>query len=74
MYSTVIEDSKKMVGELERIAKQAMDLLECRIEAVLNEMGCTALCDLPEDEPITVDEFLSLTEQTCNEASELLAK
>ena len=62
------------MGELERLRKHAVDILDCRIEAVLEDMSLTPLCDLPEDEPVTVDTFLQLTEQSCNEASVTLTK
>ena len=62
------------MGDLELLTKQANDILECRIEAVLDEMGLTPLCDLPEDEAITIEDFLHLTEQTCSEAASTLAK
>ena len=69
-----IENIYKVMGELERINKQASDILDCRIEAVLEDMSLTPLCTLPEDDPITIDEFLHLTEQICDEASAALAK
>ena len=59
---------------LSLLSKQSQDLLSCRVEAVLEDMALTALCDLPEDDPVTVDEFLDLTIKTCNSASEILAK
>ena len=62
------------MGHLEMISKQAIDILDCRIEAVLEDMSTTALCDLPEDEPVTVQEFLVLTQETCKEASKQLSK
>ena len=59
---------------LERLSKQVQDILDCRIDAVLEDMSLTALCDLPEDEPITINEFLKKTEDTCHAASQQLAK
>ena len=64
----------KAIREMENLAKQAMDILECRIEAVLADMSLTPLCDLPEDDSITIEEFLKLTEVTCVDASKSLAK
>ncbi|XP_033111994.1 dynein heavy chain 5, axonemal-like [Anneissia japonica] len=58
---------------MKRLVKQVTDLLECRIDAVLKEMACTALCYLP-DEPITIQEFLAQTEQTCNESCKTLTR
>lgn len=37
------------------------DLVEFRIDAVLQEMSGSALCILPEDEPITCAEFVQTT-------------
>lgn len=37
------------------------DLLEMRIDAALQEMSGSALCVLPEDEPITCEDFVRNT-------------
>ena len=37
------------------------DLIEFRIDAVLEEMSSTPLCQLPQEEPLTCDEFLQMT-------------
>lgn len=37
------------------------DLVEYRIEAVLQEMSGSTLCILPEDEPVTSEEFVRTT-------------
>ena len=52
------------LGELELLMDRANDLVEFRINAVLHEMSTTQLCDLPEDEPWTVQYFLDRT-QVC---------
>lgn len=41
---------------------RAGDLVEFRIDAVLKEMAKTTLCELPEDEPWTVEQFLERTQ------------
>ncbi|XP_078614020.1 dynein axonemal heavy chain 5-like isoform X3 [Branchiostoma floridae x Branchiostoma japonicum] len=71
---TYIGNIYKALNNLELLTKQASDVLECRIESVLTEMSFTALCDLPEDEPVQVSHFLEVTEKTCNDASTFLAK
>ncbi|XP_078695417.1 dynein axonemal heavy chain 5-like [Branchiostoma floridae x Branchiostoma belcheri] len=71
---TYIGNIYKALHNLELLNKQASDVLECRIETVLTEMSFTALCDLPEDEPVHVSHFLEVTEKTCNDASTFLAK
>lgn len=37
------------------------DLVEFRIDAVLQEMSTATLCVLPEDEPVTCEEFVHTT-------------
>lgn len=37
------------------------DLIEFRIEAVLEEMSSVPLCQLPQEEPLTCEEFLQMT-------------
>ncbi len=59
---------------MDLIGKQAKDILECRIEAVLEEMSLTPLCDIPEEDAITVEEFQKMTEDCCNDASVSVAK
>lgn len=49
-------------------------MLDCRIEAALQDIELTRLCDLPEDEAVTVEEFVDVTERTCQEAAESLSK
>ena len=71
---SVLTDGYEKIFELERFNKQACDILECRIEANLDDMGLTALCELPEDDPILVEEFLQLTKKICLEAVEQLSK
>ena len=48
--------------ELELLMVRANELTEFRIDAVLREMASTPLCQLPQDEPWTVEEFLENTE------------
>jgi len=37
-------------------------------------MASTPLCDLPEEEPLAVDDFLANTQSTCDAASLTIAK
>ena len=41
---------------------RAGDLVEFRIDAVLKDMAKTCLCELPGDEPWTVEKFLDRTQ------------
>ena len=48
--------------------------MNCRIEAILEEIELTRLCDLPEDEAVCVEEFVDVTERTCQRAAESLSR
>ena len=61
------------MNELEKLSKTAKDILDCRIEAVLDDMSVTALCDLPDEEPVSAEKFLTLTTEVVETASEYLA-
>lgn len=47
--------------DLELLMDRVNDLVEFRIEAVLREMCGSTLCILPEDEPVTIEEFVQTT-------------
>jgi len=46
--------------------------MECRIETLVEDMGSTALCDLPADEPIMCDDFLLRTEKVTESGGKTL--
>ncbi len=48
--------------ELELMMDRANDLVEYRIEAVLHEMSTMTLCELPGEEPWSVEAFLERTQ------------
>lgn len=48
-------------AELELLLDRVNDLIEFRIDAVLQEMSSVPLCKLPEDEPLSCEEFLQKT-------------
>ena len=52
---------------------QIKDILECRIGKELNEIASTALCDLPEDDGISCDDFLKLTESVVKRSGVVMA-
>ncbi len=57
------------MDELEQLVKKAGDVLECRIEAVLEGLAHTPLTHIPEDEDaVTSDEFLRITARVCQDA------
>uniref|UniRef100_A0A3B4ZWX5 Dynein axonemal heavy chain 5 n=1 Tax=Stegastes partitus TaxID=144197 RepID=A0A3B4ZWX5_9TELE len=47
--------------DLELLMDRVNDLVEFRIDAVLQEMSVSTLCVLPEDEPVTCEEFVQTT-------------
>ncbi len=48
------------------------DLMEFRIEGVFGEMMRTQLCELSEEEPMSIFEFVRRTEELCAKGSEAL--
>ena len=57
-----IERVYSALSELELMMDRANDLVEFRIDAVLHEMSTAVLCELPDEEPWTVEEFLEKTQ------------
>ncbi|KAK7114140.1 hypothetical protein V1264_000252 [Littorina saxatilis] len=62
----------KALGELEVLVNRVNDVLEFRVESVLKDIMQIKLCDIPEEEPIAVDTFLSNTETLCSKGAWLL--
>ncbi|KAK1795394.1 hypothetical protein P4O66_010566 [Electrophorus voltai] len=58
--------------ELEQVAKVSMDILECRIERVVESMSCTSLLALPEDDTMVPQDFLIQTESIVRSARHTL--
>ncbi len=52
---------------------QVRDILECRVESVYQKISVTSLCDAPL-EPVTIDEFVKITEETVQKGTQLVAK
>ena len=48
--------------ELELLVERVSDTHEFRIEGVLQDIQSTVLCELPDNEPWTVDEFVNRTQ------------
>ncbi|XP_041797657.1 dynein heavy chain 5, axonemal isoform X1 [Chelmon rostratus] len=55
----------KALVDLELLMDRVNDLVEFRIDAVLQEMSGSTLCVLPEDEPVTCEEFVQTTRDRC---------
>uniref|UniRef100_A0A3Q2U3D3 Dynein axonemal heavy chain 5 n=1 Tax=Fundulus heteroclitus TaxID=8078 RepID=A0A3Q2U3D3_FUNHE len=51
--------------DLELLIDRVNDLVEFRIDAVLQEMSASTLCVLPEDQPVTCEEFVKTTRDLC---------
>ncbi|XP_048253391.1 dynein axonemal heavy chain 5-like isoform X2 [Haliotis rufescens] len=62
----------KALAELELLMDRAHDLTEFRIDAILRDMAMTTLCQLPDDEPWTVDHFLENTQILCAKGAHIL--
>ncbi|KAF4103547.1 dynein axonemal heavy chain 5 isoform X1 [Onychostoma macrolepis] len=58
--------------DLELLLQRVNDLVEFRIDAVLQEMSTTTLCVLPEDEPCTCEEFVQTTKELCIKGAQML--
>ena len=56
--------------ELELLVERVSHTLEFQIEGVLQDIQCTKLCDLPDSDPWTVNEFVNRT-QVGNESLHL---
>ncbi|XP_051812950.1 dynein axonemal heavy chain 5 [Acanthochromis polyacanthus] len=55
----------KALVNLELLMDRVNDLVEFRIDAVLQEMSVSTLCVLPEDEPVTCEAFVQTTRDLC---------
>lgn len=71
---TDIEEVYTHLNFLKTFSRRARDLLTSSIEATLDDISMTPLCDVPEDEPVTVEQYLDNTRDTCQEAAKVLAK
>ena len=69
-----LEKARDTLNDLKRLSRDACDTLHYRIEAVLEKIASVELCVLPNDEPVTVDEFLAAVEASCSEAAITLTK
>ncbi|XP_012940947.1 dynein heavy chain 5, axonemal [Aplysia californica] len=62
----------KNLADLELLVDRAHDVTEFRIDAILRSMASTTLCQLPEDEPWTVQDFLDNTQKLCGKGAQIL--
>ncbi|CAI5780204.1 dynein heavy chain 5, axonemal [Podarcis lilfordi] len=57
------------LADLELLLDRVNDLIEFRINAVLQEMSTVPLCNLPEDDPLTCEQFLHMTKELCTKGA-----
>ncbi|XP_044298752.1 dynein axonemal heavy chain 5 [Varanus komodoensis] len=60
------------LADLELLLNRVNDLIEFRINAVLQEVSSLPLCDLPEDDPLTCEQFLHMTKELCTRGARVL--
>ncbi|XP_048363840.1 dynein axonemal heavy chain 5 [Sphaerodactylus townsendi] len=60
------------LADLELLLDRVNDLIEFRINAVLQEMSSVPLCSLPEEDPLTCEEFLNVTKELCISGARIL--
>ncbi|KAF5899802.1 dynein heavy chain 5, axonemal, partial [Clarias magur] len=58
--------------DVELLLDRVNDLVQFRIDAVLQEMSGATLCALPDDEPVTCEEFVQTTKEFCIKGAQLL--
>uniref|UniRef100_G3T979 Dynein axonemal heavy chain 5 n=1 Tax=Loxodonta africana TaxID=9785 RepID=G3T979_LOXAF len=67
-----LESTFEKIKELELLLNRVNDLIEFRIDAILEEMSSTPLCQLPQEEPLTCEEFLQMTKDLCVNGAQIL--
>lgn len=69
-------DIKNLKDELDlfdNLITQIKDILECRVESVLQEMSVTSLCETPSD-PVTIEEFAKIADESSQKAIQSLSR
>uniref|UniRef100_G1SYW3 Dynein axonemal heavy chain 5 n=1 Tax=Oryctolagus cuniculus TaxID=9986 RepID=G1SYW3_RABIT len=69
---TYLENAFAKIKDLELLLDRVNDLIEFRIDSVLEEMSGTPLCQLPQEEPLTCEEFLQMTKDLCVKGAQIL--
>ncbi|XP_078247829.1 dynein axonemal heavy chain 5 isoform X3 [Pogona vitticeps] len=57
------------LADFELLLDRINDLIEFRINTVLQEMSSVPLCNLPEDDPLTCEQFLHITKELCTKGA-----
>uniref|UniRef100_A0A3P9MF80 Dynein, axonemal, heavy chain 5 n=1 Tax=Oryzias latipes TaxID=8090 RepID=A0A3P9MF80_ORYLA len=66
-----LRDTKKAL-DLELLMNRVNDLVEYRIDTILQEMSMVTLCVLPEDNPVTCEELVHTTRELCKKQAQNL--
>ncbi|XP_053058018.1 dynein axonemal heavy chain 5 isoform X1 [Acinonyx jubatus] len=69
---TYLKNTFAKIKDLELLLDRVNDLMEFRIDAILEEMSSTPLCRLPQEEPLTCAEFLQMTKDLCVNGAQIL--
>lgn len=59
--TTYVDDVYRQFQTFELLVDRVTDLVDYRINAMLNDVSTTTLCELPTSEPWTIDHFLDVT-------------
>ena len=62
-----INNVRQELEQLRILINDCMDILQCRIENALQTIADTQLCE-PQTDPMNVDEFSKLTDESCQQA------
>ncbi|XP_043743727.1 dynein axonemal heavy chain 5 [Cervus elaphus] len=60
------------IRDLELLLNRVNDLIEFRVDAILEDMSSTPLCQLPGEEPVPCEEFLQMTKDLCVNGAQIL--
>uniref|UniRef100_A0A8C2LD25 Dynein, axonemal, heavy chain 5 n=1 Tax=Cricetulus griseus TaxID=10029 RepID=A0A8C2LD25_CRIGR len=69
---TYLENASAKIKDLELLLDRVNDLIEFRINAILEEMSSMSLCQLPQEDPLTCEEFLQMTKDLCVNGAQIL--
>ena len=60
--NSFVESVYATLGEVDLLVNRVVDMIEFRIEKILDDIANTKLVELPTDTPWTIDEFIKKTE------------
>ncbi|GAB1610879.1 dynein axonemal heavy chain 5 [Argonauta hians] len=68
-----IVSCKEAVDKFQILVKRVTDLLECQIDGTLEKMSMTPLCCIPDNNALTIEDFVSQTTEVVAEAARSLS-